>query len=144
MGWLRKPGLVLAALAACTLSGCLAFYSTRPVEVLVTRENSLEPVADLPVSVTYMGMLILNTPKQVAGKTDEQGKAVLPLADFDDGLILLQAGNNRFYLAPDIIRKGGTLTKGEPVFGTDGRPPVSIKLIARPCSFFQRFFSLAP
>src|SRR5947209_3264744 len=98
MGWLRKPGLAIVSLATCTLSGCLAFYSTRPVEVIVTREGSLEPVANLPVTVNYPQMLILNAPKSAMGKTDQQGKVVLPLADFYNGPIQLQAGNSPFFV----------------------------------------------
>ena len=94
---------VAAAGLGCSMTGCLAIYSTRPVEVVVTRADTGEPVPDLPVSVTYVYMLVPNPPKNVSGTTDANGRVVLPIADFDSGPIHFQAGDFFRSIKPETV-----------------------------------------
>src|SRR5262249_27925095 len=82
----------VTATLACSLTGCLAIYSKRPVEVVVTSIDPGQPVPDLPVSVdyfyaplAYFGPHVLNVPEEVSGVTDGNGRVVLPIADFEGG-----------------------------------------------------------
>src|SRR4051812_45365619 len=128
----RPIAIVLAGLTSLALPGCLAFYSTRPVEVVVTRAETGQPAANVPVRVEYLYMGILNPPEPAQGTTDAKGSVVLPMADFD--LISLHAAGTKFFLGADEVRKGGTLEKGMQEIFKKNEPPVSIKLIPRKCS----------
>src|SRR4051794_8851553 len=97
----RSRGMAIVTVAlGCSLTGCLAIYSKRPVEVVVTDANTGQPVAGLPVSVDYLSMClnyfgphVLNIPEKQSAVTDTNGRVILPIADFDDGSIRLQAGS---------------------------------------------------
>jgi hypothetical protein len=105
---------MLAAAAVCSLTGCLAVYSKRPVEITVTSAETGRPVADLPVTVNYTAMMVLNIPREVKGVTDKDGRVVLPVADFNRGGIHVDAGDYGHFLEPEQVRNGGTkeTTKG--------------------------------
>jgi hypothetical protein len=124
--------MLLVLPVTCTGSGCLAFYSKRPVEIVVTEPETGLPVSNIPVSVDYLYMGVLNAPKEANGKTDKNGRVILSLADFDKGIIFLKAGNREFYVWKETVRQGGVLTQGQPAPQTDGKPNVAVKLFPRP------------
>lgn len=107
---IRHRLTTLLAVAVCFPSvGCLAAYSTRPVDVVVTRTDTGQPAAGVPVTVSYASMLVLNQPKNVDGTTDAAGRVTLPMADFLSGPHL-QAGTTKFWAPSEVIRDGGSLT----------------------------------
>lgn len=97
--------LMVAVVAGCS-TGC-ALYSSRPVEVVVSDIKTGEPVPDLSVSVYYMATFVLNIPNDEHAVTDANGRAVLPMADFANGLIHLRAGDCGRSLSVDDVRQGG-------------------------------------
>jgi hypothetical protein len=131
---------VLAAAAValcCPAAGCLAVYSTRPVDVVVTRTDTGQPAAGVPVSVSYASMLVLNQPKDAAGTTDAAGRVTLPMADFLAGPCL-RAGTASYWTPSETVRAGGALAykpsanPGEPV------PVHAVRLVPRQRSLAQR------
>jgi hypothetical protein len=101
--------IAVAAVALCGPStGCLAVYSTQPVDVIVTRTDTGQPAAGVPVSVSYASMMVLNQPENVAGTTDTAGRVTLPMADFLSGPYL-RAGTTKFWAPSEAVRDGGTL-----------------------------------
>jgi hypothetical protein len=121
---------MLAASFVCSLTGCLAVYSQRPVEITVTSAETGRPVPDLPVSVNYAAMMVLNIPRDVKGVTDKDGRVVLPVADFSGGPIHVNAGDYGHFLEPEQVRNGGTK---ETAAG-------SLRLVPQRPSFAQRVF----
>jgi hypothetical protein len=93
-------------LLSCAAPGCLALYSTRPVTITVVDPDSDRPLANVPVVVEYRSMGVLNTPNDVKGVTDANGRVTLPMSDFDDGVMLLKAGGGKFALSPEMVCNG--------------------------------------
>lgn len=110
------------------LTGCIAFYSTRPVEIQVNDSKSSEPVSHAHVSVRYLYALVLNAPSAAAGNTDAAGIVVLPIADFDNGRIVIGAEDTEFDIEPASVRDGGSPGPGRPVFGREQADQVRIHL----------------
>ena len=144
----RPRGLTTLTVAlSCSLTGCLAVYSTRPVEVIVTSAETGQPVANLPVAVDYplfyahyFGPRVLNMPKEAGSVTDENGRIVLPIADFGCGPIRLRAGDYGSSIKPDQVREGGMVAPDYWAFGPEKTPKVILQLVPQRRSFAQRLF----
>jgi hypothetical protein len=116
------------ALTALSALGCTARYTVRPVEVVVTSPTTGEPVADAPVSVRYGFMMVTNPPEAAVGRTDANGRVVLPIADFDRGCISLEAAGNSFPLDALTVRSCGPLKRWAPESDKD-KPEVAVRLV---------------
>jgi hypothetical protein len=129
------------SLVAATLSsastGCYAVYSTRPVDVIVTRTDNGEPAAGVPVKVFYLAMFVGNVPRDVEGTTDATGRVTLPMADFRDGPYL-DAGRTRFAVESDTVRHGGSLTYKPSANLEEPIPTYSVRLVPRQQSLINR------
>jgi hypothetical protein len=143
-----KAFAFVTAALSCSLTGCLAVYSKRPVEVVVTDADTARPVADLPVSVRYdPGMPAwyfaprpLNIPQEVSGVTDANGRVVLPLADFGSGSIRLDAGRRVCCIHPETVREGGSVTAAGYPPEIDGTSKVILQLVPQRRSLAHRLF----
>jgi len=120
-------GRCIFALIVCSSVGCMAKYSMRPVDVVVTNPKTNEPIANVPVSVGYSFFKVPNPPQQAEGTTDENGRVVLQMADFDRG-IHLTAGGNWFYFDALRVRGGGSLKRWEPN-SDKTQPEVAVRLV---------------
>ena len=130
---------MFTAAAVCFLTGCIAIYSKRPVEITVTSAETGRPVADLPVSVSYPAMMVLNVPREVKGVTDKDGRVVLPVADFDNGSIHVHAGDYGHFIEPEQVRNGGA-TGTAAWESAPATPKVFLRLVPQRPSFAQRVF----
>lgn len=121
--------LILALMPLC--SGCVlvSMHSTRPVEVRVTDRTTGKPVtrARLEIRYGYIGygvVWVLRVPEPASARTDDNGIAVLPMADFFQDIDFTVNGE-RFGLTKELIRRGG-LPRGGYWGGkdrwSDGRP----------------------
>jgi hypothetical protein len=127
----RRIRLVVVAVGlGWPSAGCLAVYSTRPVEVVVTRTDTGQPAAGVPVAVSYASMLVLNQPPDASGTTDAGGRVTLPMADFLGGPYL-KAGTTRFGAPSEVVRAGGTLTYKPSANPQEPVPAYSVRLIPR-------------
>src|SRR5439155_4799368 len=130
----REAGMVdrrmFALVFLSSMTGCMTASPTRPVDVFVTRADTGQPAADVPVRVSYRALLVLNGPKDVDGVTDAAGRVVLSLADFA-GSIVLRAGDTTFPLERDAVRKGGVLTS-QATPDAKSTPTYSVRLVPRP------------
>jgi hypothetical protein len=135
-----RLAIVILAAISCSMTGCLAIYSKRPVEVIATDAATGQPVAQLPVSVSYAGMLILNNPKKEEGVTDENGRLLLRMADFESGAIDLRAGDYGRTINPEIVRKGGIVETAIRETQT-ATPKVILRLTPQHRSFAVRWKS---
>jgi hypothetical protein len=129
--------MLLAAFLCCPSVGCLAVYSTRPVDVLVTRTDTGEPVPGVPVKVEYLAVMVLNLPKTVEGTTDAAGRVTLQMADFWDGSYL-QAGTTKYWAPSEVIRDGGSLTYKPSANPEEPVPTHAVRLLPRRKSLIQR------
>lgn len=132
---------ILAAFLSCQTTGCLAVYSTRPVDVVVTRTDTGQPAANVPVKVSYMSMMVLNKPKDVEGATDATGRVLLPMADFSCGKYL-QVGTTKFAVETDTLRDGGLLTYKPSANPEEPIPTYAVRLVPRQRSLIQRVLGL--
>jgi hypothetical protein len=132
----RVLSLVAAALG-CFSTGCLDVYSTRPVEVIVTRTDTGEPAAGVPVKVFYLAMFALNQPRDVEGTTDATGRVTLPMADFRCGPDL-RAGTTMYGVESDTVREGGPLTYKPTANPEEPIPTYSVRLVPRRQSLVNR------
>lgn len=93
-------------------TGCavVSLHSMRDVAVTVTETASGKPTGVVPLRVTYWydyeGYFVLRTPKELLTDTDENGRAVLKLADYG-WAISVEAGSTSFAVNKSLIRKGG-------------------------------------
>lgn len=134
----QRPLTTLLAVAVCCPSvGCLAAYSTRPVDVVVTRTDTGQPAAGVPVTVSYASMLVLNQPKNVDGTTDAAGRVTLQMADFLSGPYL-QAGTTKFWAPSEVIRDGGSLTYKPSANPDEPVPTHSVRLVPQQRSLIHR------
>jgi len=83
---MRLARLVIFASITVACTGCLSLHVTRPVEVTVLDTSTGKPVPDITVEAMYGYMFVLNAPRHRKTVTDSDGKAVLPLATFTDGI----------------------------------------------------------
>ncbi len=74
--------------------------------------------------------MVPNPPEQAEGTTDENGRVVLEMADFDHGEIHVTAGGNRFPLDALRVRGGGTLRRWVPD-SDKTHPEVAVRLVPR-------------
>jgi hypothetical protein len=129
--------MLLAAFLCCPSVGCLAVYSTRPVDVLVTRTDTGEPAPGVPVKVHYLAMMVLNMPEAVEGTTDAGGRVTLQMADFRLGPYL-QAGTTKYAAPSEVVRDGGSLTYKPSANPDEPVPTHSVRLLPRRKSLIQR------
>ena len=87
--------------------GCLAFYTKRPVSVTVVDSSTGLPLQGVRVEVDYRAMFVLNVPSAESATTDAKGTVVLSLADFENGLILMNVGASSLDIPAQLIREGG-------------------------------------
>ena len=130
--------ILLASMLCCPALGCFAYYRTRPVDVLVTRTDSGEPAAGIPVNARYLFMLLLNPPEYASGVTDSAGIVTLPLADFDG--CIMQAGTTAYGLPAQKVREGGQLEYKPSANPDEPVPEYAIQLIPRKLTLGQRIF----
>ena len=124
-------------------SGCViptvSLHSFRNVTVRLTEADSGKPVASLPFRVDYELLprrfahrlrLELRTPREVQAKTDQNGEAVIKLADYA-WTTLLQVNNKErgydslFILNKQAIRKGEVV---EDHYRSDKYPRLRLEL----------------
>ncbi len=129
---------LLAAMLCCPALGCFAVYSTRPVDVLVTRTDTNEPAVGVRVNARYLFMLLLNPPEYASGVTDSEGLVTLPLADFDG--CIMQAGTTKYGVPADKVREGGHLEYKPSANPDEPVPEYAIQLIPRKLTLGQRLF----
>jgi hypothetical protein len=134
---------LLAAALTCSMTGCLAIYSTRPVEVTAINAETGQPVANLPINVRYSSMLG-NLPTNASSITDATGRAVLPIADFQNGPISICGGGYESLLSPEMVRNGGMVVTGQRNPDSTITPKVNLQLVPQPSSFFLRLFGWVP
>jgi hypothetical protein len=131
----RLITLVLAIVASCGSSGCLAVYSTCPADFVVTATDSGKPLANLPVTVSYLHSVTVGAPEPVNGTTDQQGRVVLPVADSKNFFPMsLQVGNRTFQLDPNIVQDGGVLTEWQSSANACVQQKITVRLGPRPKS----------
>ena len=123
--------------------GCVmptvSLHSFREVEVRLAEADSGKALASEPFRVHYESNpcdspvvyhLELRTPREVRAKTDEEGKAVVRLADYAWDTLLEVNDNERGYratfaLSKKAIRKGGVV---EPVWRFHKCPRLRLEL----------------
>jgi hypothetical protein len=127
---------IFALVLLSSMTGCMTASPTRPVDVFVTRADTGQPAADVPVRISYRSLLVLNAPKDVDGVTDAAGRAVLSVADVP-GSIVLRAGDTTFPVERDTVRKGGVLTS-RATADSESTPTYSVRLVPRPQLFTDR------
>ncbi|SRR6266487_6270069 len=130
--------------AGCALllitSGCviptLSLHTTRNVAISLTEVDSGKPVGCVPIRVRYCSDFLtplamhieLRLPSELRAETDENGKAVIPLADYAHTYFDVNTNDWRggFKLKPSLIREGGVIeeAKSYPL----GRPRVRLTL----------------
>jgi len=103
--------LLLALLSLCNGCVLVSLHSTRPVQVRVTERETAKPVtgASLKIRYGYTGygvVWVLRVPESASAQTDEQGIAILPMADFFQNINFTVNGE-RFGLDKELIRRGG-------------------------------------
>jgi hypothetical protein len=129
----RQARIMVAILISCTEGGCLAFYSTRPVELVLTRTESAQPVANEMVILSYNHSIFQGVPGEVVDATDQHGHVVLPIAEVSFRMTL-QVGRAVFSLDRDIVRTGGVLRYG------DEEDSISLRVVPKSPTFIQRLF----
>jgi hypothetical protein len=98
-------------------------HSYRDVAITITKADSGQPVASLPFRVIYdyspcdsplVYHMELRTPREVQAETDENGRAMVNLADYAWGIRLEVNAKERgysgwFFLNKKLIRNGGVV-----------------------------------
>src|SRR5262245_27923402 len=79
----RQIKLLLVTLASCTASGCVAFHTTSPVEMVLAHTESGQPVANQQVSLSYKHHMFQGAPGSITDHTDDRGRVVLHIADVE-------------------------------------------------------------
>lgn len=106
-------------------SGCvptMSMHSYRNVAITITKADASEPVPSLPFRVIYdynpvdgpIYHVELRTPHEIRAETNENGEAVVELADYAWGIRVEVDAKERgysglFWLSKDLIRKGGVV-----------------------------------
>ena len=133
----RTASALMTAALCCPSVGCLAVYSTRPVDVLVTRTDTGQPAAGVPVTVSYTTMFVLNRPGDATRTTDAAGMVTLPMADFLSGPYL-QAGTTKYWSPSETIRDGGSLAYKPSANPDEPVPTHAVRLTPRRQSLIDR------
>ena len=110
---LKKCIVPIGLLVSCTESGCLGsigFYSTKPIEVVVTQTESAQPVSNQEVILNYKRPSIFHgVPGEIKARTDEHGRIVIPVANLDFDMSL-NASGTKVDFNSGIVQQGGVLT----------------------------------
>ena len=133
MRWFRQTHVLLALLFCGPATGCVAFHSTHPVEMILTDTASAKPVANQMVILSYTHPQFQGAPWPVTTSTDEHGTVTLFIADVDFSMTL-QVGRAVFSLSQDMARTGGVLHY------RDAEENMSLRVIPRPPTVIQRLF----
>jgi len=131
-----RIAFILIAAWCVSATGCMALYSTRPVEIIATNAETGQPVANLPVSVKYEYLLVLNAPKEASGVTNANGRVILTVADFSNGDIFLQVGDYWNNIRPTLVRDGGVVT-AEMWAAPATTPKITLRLVPQRPSFLD-------
>jgi hypothetical protein len=107
------------------------------VDVIVTRTDTGEPAAGVPVKVFYLAMFVGNVPRDVEGTTDATGRVTLPMADFRGGPDLA-AGSTKYWAEADTVRHGGPLTYKPTANPEEPIPTYSVRLVPRRQTLLDR------
>lgn len=121
----RAGILALVSAPFSLLTGCLTVPTPKPVEVVVTRTDTGEPAANVPVKVYYLSMLTPR-PKDVEGTTDANGRVTLPMSSSGP---YITAGATRFYAEPVLLRTGGVVTYKPTAHPEEPIPTYSVRLL---------------
>jgi hypothetical protein len=113
-------------------TGCVAVYSSRPMEITVLDPATKTPVSNVPVTVKYRQVMVLNPPQPAKGTTDTSGTVTLPMAGFEGGLygglIEVDAGDTKLLLTRALLKKGGIFDTGQLDVRSDDPAPFLICL----------------
>jgi hypothetical protein len=87
-------------------------HETRSATVTIWEKESRRPLKGVAVQVRYVYdgyqyIYVHNRPSDADGVTDEDGRVVLPVADFKYGTIF-KADYARVQLSPEQVRAGGS------------------------------------
>ena len=129
----RQINLLLVFLASCTASGCVAFHTTRPVELVLAHAESGQPVANQQVSLSYKRHMFQGAPGSITDHTDDRGRVVLHIAEVEFNLAL-QVGRATFSIDREIVRTGGALNY------SDDQENLSLRVIPRTPTLIERLF----
>ena len=106
---------ITAILLVITLSGCAGYsmHTIYDVSVEVRDFKTNKPIGNIEVSVkydydSYGWFYFANTPEPVSGKTDTNGKVVLPIADYRYRILMRVAGELD-QLDKALVQKGGKI-----------------------------------
>lgn len=136
MRWFRQTHVLLALLLSGPATGCVAFHSTHPVEMVLSDTASAKPVANQMVILSYTHHQFQGAPGPITTSTDEHGTVTLPIADVDFSMTL-QVGRAVFSLSQDIVRTGGVLHY------RDAEVNMSLRVIPRQPTAIQRLFGFS-
>ncbi len=136
MRWFRQTHSLLALLLCCPATGCVAFHSTHPVEMVLTDTASAQPVANKMVILSYKHHPFQGAPGGITASTDEHGTVTLPIADVDFSMTL-QVGRAVFSLSQEIVRTGGVLHY------RDDEENRSLRVIPKKPTAIQRLFGFS-
>jgi len=125
-----KLSMLFMPVAVCALGGCAAIDPKYPVEVQVISALTGEPVADVPVSIKYVGKTD-NWPEDDSGVTDRAGRVALPVADFNRGVTELHVGDRSIVVGKDVVRAGFST---KPTGDSDFERAYRVKLTPKPPS----------
>jgi hypothetical protein len=126
MNAIPRSAWALAVLVLVATPGCIptiSRHSYRDVAVTITEADSGKPVPLLPFRVVYdyspadsplVYHTELRTPRELIAETDENGKAIVKLADYAWNILVevdeSEKGDwDRFWLSKELVRKGGVV-----------------------------------
>ena len=101
---------LLVVIVCGILGTCGHSYMMKPTEIAVTDLNSGQPAQNLDLKVIYSGWLFEeNVPQDATGRTNQQGKVVMSIAEFTQGAIHVKLGEPWAYyrVSPEAVRQGG-------------------------------------
>ncbi len=108
---MRAALIVVCSVVSC---GCVAVFrhETLPATITITEQATGLPVANAAVSVGYsydgyQYIYVYNRPENAEATTDANGRATLPVADFEYGTFF-HAAYALVTLTPEQVRAGGS------------------------------------